>query len=339
MSKTVFSVSVIGIGSMAQTIHLPMIKSFAGKFELKSIIDPHLPEKELMDISQKFGCSYSSSIDDAESDLAVIVTPISTHFPLAKKAMAKNKHILIEKALTESLANLNNLIEEEKREQGRRLFCAHMRRFYKNVNIAKIVVSNGLLGDIEQIKIFEGNLYGWNRKFFAKDRDRRIKNIDEGVLFDVGSHGIDSVAYILGNNLSNINIESSVVDSLDIMSDINFTGTCSLSNQNNNIKISGSFSNTTSLSNVIWIIGEKASLMISPNDAVKPKLKSRNTKEFIETDISWNVVNPFYTMYETVYNSIVNQTKSILDIENFVNTTQILESSFTQATEGQIDWI
>jgi len=212
-----------------------------------------------------------------------------------------------------------------------------MRRFYKNINLAKKVVANGFLGNMKEVKIYEGNLYGWNRKYFSKKQNN--KNIDEGVLFDVGSHGVDSFSYIFADFISDIKLDKSIVDDLEFMSNIFFSGNVSLNYQDEKVLLTGSFSNTTALSNMIWIKGEKGTLTIPPSDAIRPKLISNKDNEIIELDIYWNSVNPFYSMYDNIIDAIKNNSKSILDIENFVNTTKILETAYNDAQPGKIEWI
>jgi predicted dehydrogenase len=337
MSEKFIKVAVIGVGSMAQTIHLPMVKSLCEKLELEMIVDPFLEENQLRKIAELYNCKYSRTIEDVNSDLAIIVTPISSHFEIAHYLIKNVKYILIEKAVTNSIKNLECLIEDKNELIGKRIFVAHMRRFYKNINIAKKVVANGFLGNIKEIKIYEGNLYGWNRKYFSKKQNNR--NIDEGVLFDVGSHGVDSFSYIFADFISDIKLDKSIVDDLEFMSNVFFSGNVSLNNQDEKVLLTGSFSNTTALSNMIWIKGEKGTLTIPSSDAIRPKLISNKDNEIIELDIYWNSVNPFYSMYDNIIDAIKNNSKSILDIENFVNTTKILETAYNNAQPGKIEWI
>ena len=337
MSENTIKVSVIGIGSMAQTIHLPMIKSLKGKLELDMIVDPFLEEKQLQKIAGLYNCKHSKSLEDINSDLAIIVTPISNHFGTAHNLIKNVNYLLIEKAVTNSIDNLERLIEDKNELLGKRIFVAHMRRFYKNINLAKKVIANGFLGNIHEVKIYEGNLYGWNRKYFSKEK--KNKNIDEGVLFDVGSHSIDSFSYIFADLISDIKIDSSIVDDPEFMSNIFFNGSVLLNNQNEKVSLTGSFSNTTALSNIIWIRGEKGTLTIPPSDAIRPKLISNKNNEIIELDINWNSINPFYLMYDNIIDASENNSKSILDIENFVNTTKILETAYCKAQPGKIDWL
>ena len=50
-------------------------------------------------------------INDKEIDAVVVATPVFTHFPLAKKALENGKHVLIEKPMTSTVAEAEELIE------------------------------------------------------------------------------------------------------------------------------------------------------------------------------------------------------------------------------------
>jgi len=339
MTNEFLKVSVIGTGTMSQIIHLPMIKSINDRLKLDMIVDPYIDEGELQKLSHRFDCRWSRNISEVSSDLAVIVTPISSHFDVAKSLIANNKYILIEKPIAITSQNLNDLIDLKNIGERKRIFCAHMRRFFKNNNIAKKVINSGLLGKIKEVKIFEGNLYGWDRKYYSKDRDQKKKNVDEGVLFDVGSHSIDSTAFMFSDYLNDVLINKSIVDNIEFMSNIHICGEMLLRDQDNPVIFSASFSNTTTLSNVIWIKGEKATLMISPKDSVKPKIRTNLNNDIIELDINLTSGNPFYLIYDNIINATKNNEKSVLDIENFIFTTKILESAFKNAELGEIEWL
>ena len=50
-------------------------------------------------------------INDKEIDAVVVATPVFTHFALAKKALENGKHVLIEKPMTSTVAEAEELIE------------------------------------------------------------------------------------------------------------------------------------------------------------------------------------------------------------------------------------
>ena len=338
MSNKVYNVSIVGVGNMAKTIHIPMILS-SKKYNLDIIMDPYIEDISLRKIAKKLKCNWTKDIHEIKSELVVIATPISSHFEVASLLIEKNKYLLVEKPVTFSMVDYDKLINKQKDKKGKRIFCGHMRRFYRNINLAKKVIHSGILGEIKSIKLFEGSLYGWERKYFKDVRNDMSKSIDEGVLFDVGSHAVDSFTYIFNDSMDDIVIEESIVNDKELFSDIFISGYVNIKNQEKPFSFEASFSNTTSLANLCWIVGEAATLMIPSNDTVRPKIITRKNAQMIELDIKWKSVSPFYTMYENIYNSIKNNEESVLDIKNFMYTTNILDSSYRDAKEGKINWL
>jgi len=63
-------------------------------------------------IASKFGAAAAKSLDDFISmvDAASVATPTSTHYDVARALLAKGKHVLIEKPITETLHRLPSLL-------------------------------------------------------------------------------------------------------------------------------------------------------------------------------------------------------------------------------------
>lgn len=88
---------------------------------LKYICD--LQEKNLRKAGEKYPSvkltkNYEQILADNTIDAVVIATPVSTHFPLAKKFLEAGKHILVEKPLcasVEEAEKLMNISEKKKR--------------------------------------------------------------------------------------------------------------------------------------------------------------------------------------------------------------------------------
>ena len=59
--------------------------------------------------------NYDDVINDSSIDCIVIATPVYSHYKLAKQALKSNKHVLIEKPLTNSYRTSKELIDLAKR--------------------------------------------------------------------------------------------------------------------------------------------------------------------------------------------------------------------------------
>ncbi len=125
----VVRVAVIGIGSLGQhhaRIYAEM--AAAGLVEFAGVFDHHA------DIAQSFATKYKTgafaSIEEAaeSSDALNIVTPTTTHFEIGRQLLERGKDLLIEKPLTDDMAQAGELVELAHR-RGCLLQVGHIERF------------------------------------------------------------------------------------------------------------------------------------------------------------------------------------------------------------------
>lgn len=90
---------------------------------------------------------YDEALARNDTDAVVIATPISTHFPLALKALEAGRHVLVEKPLADSTAHCDLLIAKA-REKGLTLMVDHTFPFTPAVQKIRELVQNGTLGDV-----------------------------------------------------------------------------------------------------------------------------------------------------------------------------------------------
>src|SRR5207237_10594751 len=88
---------------------------------------------------------YKKLLADPGLDAVAVVTPVATHFQIAKGALLAGKHILVEKPVTSTSGEPEELIELAERH-GRTLMVDHT--FVYNGAVRKIneIVAGGQLG-------------------------------------------------------------------------------------------------------------------------------------------------------------------------------------------------
>lgn len=129
-------------------------------------------------------------INDSSCDAVVIVTPISTHFTLARLALLAGKHVLVEKPITtttKEAATLVTIAEKHKRI----LMVDHTFLYTPAVHEMIRIVSNGALGEILHIDCVRTNL-GLLQK-------------DSNVIYDLATHDlsiIDQMIHTLPQSVS-----------------------------------------------------------------------------------------------------------------------------------------
>lgn len=142
------TVGVIGGGYWGPNL----LRNFAENenCELRWLCD--LDQKRLDTLGRRYPAvrtttDYQQLIDDSSLDAVAIVTPVATHFQFASEALRNGKHVLVEKPLTASIAEAEQLIELAERN-ALTLMVDHTFVYTGAVRKIKEVVSSGELGDL-----------------------------------------------------------------------------------------------------------------------------------------------------------------------------------------------
>lgn len=115
-------------------------------------------------------------------DLVAIVTPVSSHYEIAKKALSNGKHIFIEKPFTASVAEAEKLIELAEINKLK-IMVDHTFLFTGAVKKIKELIDDGILGDLYYFDSIRVNL-----GLFQKDVN---------VVWDLAPHDLSIMDHIL----------------------------------------------------------------------------------------------------------------------------------------------
>src|SRR6266496_2878795 len=129
----------------------------------------------------------------SDVDAIVIATPVSTHFQLAREALLHGKHILVEKPLTASVSEAEELVALAQ-EQHRVLMVGHTFEYNPAVNELRKLVQSGELGKIYCIEAERVNL-GLFRN-------------DINVIWDLAPHDISILLYLLDKRPERIKVQA-----------------------------------------------------------------------------------------------------------------------------------
>ena len=119
---------------------------------------------------------------DPQVDAVVIATPVSTHFPLAKRALECGKHVLIEKPMARTAGEVEELIALAQRN-GRVLMVDHTFIYTGAVRKIKEIIARGDLGDLYYFDSVRVNL-----GLFQHDID---------VLWDLAPHDLSILTHLI----------------------------------------------------------------------------------------------------------------------------------------------
>lgn len=119
---------------------------------------------------------------DREIDAVVIATPVSTHYALAKHALDSGKHVLIEKPMTRTVAEGEELVDLAAKK-GLVLMVDHTFIYTGAVRKMKEVLDVGELGELYYLDSVRVNL-----GLFQSDID---------VLWDLAPHDLAILTYLV----------------------------------------------------------------------------------------------------------------------------------------------
>ena len=115
-------------------------------------------------------------------DVIAIVTPVSSHFEIAQKALQNGKHIFVEKPFTASVAQAEQLIELAEKK-NLKIMVDHTFLFTGAVKKIKELIDDGVLGDLYYFDSIRVNL-----GLFQKDVN---------VVWDLAPHDISIMDHLI----------------------------------------------------------------------------------------------------------------------------------------------
>lgn len=121
----------------------------------------------------------------SDVDAVVIATPIRTHYALARAALLAGKHVLVEKPLTASAGESEELTRLADR-LGRTLMVGHTFQYNPAIRALREIVASGELGDIYYVDAARLNL--------------GLFQPDINVLWDLAPHDLSILLYVLGRD-------------------------------------------------------------------------------------------------------------------------------------------
>jgi predicted dehydrogenase len=135
--------------------------------------------------------SYEAMLDSDLVDAVYISLPNHLHAEWSIRAMNSGKHVLCEKPIALTVADVDNMIETSK-ATGRVLAEALMYRHHPQTKLVGEMVKNGRLGDIVLIR------GAFNFIIHEQQNIRLNPEYGGGSLWDVGIYPISFAQYVLG---------------------------------------------------------------------------------------------------------------------------------------------
>lgn len=207
-------VGIIGLGEVAQIIHLPILKSLSDRYEIAALCD--ISPTLLAWTGQHYNVSnlYADAaelVQQDDLDAVFVLNSDEYHAECAIAAAKNKKHIMIEKPMTLTQSDADALIRARD-ESGVQVMVGYMRRYAPT--FTKAVAEVKSLGDIQYARIRA--IIGQNRliieqssvvqrfddipKEAMEDRSGRAKRMVEEVLGDAPQQVKNSYRLLCGLN-------------------------------------------------------------------------------------------------------------------------------------------
>lgn len=182
--QNMLKVGVLGAGHLGK-IHLRLLNE-SPKYDLIGFYDPD--DINGQKVAAEFGYTYIENINELIDtvDVIDIVTPTLSHYDCAKKAMEKGKHVFIEKPITNTLEEAEELLQLEQKN-GVKGQVGHVERFNPAFLAVKDKIQSPMF--IEAHRLAEFNPRG----------------TDVPVVLDLMIHDIDAILSVVNSEVKQIN--------------------------------------------------------------------------------------------------------------------------------------
>lgn len=174
---------VIGAGHLGK-IHIRLLIE-SDKYEFVGFHDSNPTRAK--EIAEEFGCKNFDNVEEliAACDMVDVVTPTIYHFETAKKVIESGKHLFVEKPITHTVEEANNILELAKKH-GVKGMVGHVERFNPAFIAAYPKINNPMF--IEAHRLAEFNPRG----------------TDVSVVLDLMIHDIDAILSVVQSKVKHI---------------------------------------------------------------------------------------------------------------------------------------
>jgi scyllo-inositol 2-dehydrogenase (NADP+) len=179
MNDAVIRVGLAGYGLAGSVFHAPLIRA-CKRMELCAVL------------TSRDAPHRVSALDELieRSDLVVVASPNTTHFPIAKQALEAGRHVVVDKPFTVTISEADALIELAARHKLV-LSVFHNRRWDSDY-----LTVRDMWPQLGEVLLFEAN---WDRfRPAIKQGWREVPQDGAGLFNDLGPHLIDQALQLFG---------------------------------------------------------------------------------------------------------------------------------------------
>ncbi|MFN6571256.1 Gfo/Idh/MocA family oxidoreductase [Dendronalium sp. ChiSLP03b] len=333
-------------GLSGKVFHAPFINLHPG-FQLigswersKKLIQEDYPDV-------KSYLSLEALLADDKVELVVVNTPTDTHYEYTKQALLADKHIVVEKAFTTTVAEAKEL-NELAQKKGKKLSIYQNRRWDSDFQTVKKIIQEGLLGDIVEAELH----FVRYKPTLSHRQHTKVPESGTGIIKDLGPHIIDQALHLFGMPDAvfadmRITRQASQID--DYFESILYYDKL-------RVKLKAGFLVREPVPSYI-IHGTKGSFLKSRADAQEDKLRTGmkpNTSDWytepeneyglLHTEKDGKVIREkvkssqgsYLGYYDAMYKSIVDNQPIAVTAEDGINVMRIIEAAIKSSNEQKV---
>ena len=197
-------IAVIGCGLWGRNI----VRNFYNLNVLELVCD--LDDDNIAKVKElypnlKITKDFHDIINNPEITSVAVVTPSHTHFKMVKAMLEAGKNVYVEKPIS-TVASEAKALKELADEKGLVLMVGHLLLYHPAVNRLKMMIEEGVLGDIVYAQSDRLNV-----NYFKNDRS---------VMWDLAPHDVSMMSYVIGKEpiriISAVGCSSDKNDIMDI---------------------------------------------------------------------------------------------------------------------------
>jgi predicted dehydrogenase len=190
MEKT--RVAVIGLGSVAQLVHLPNLLKIKNA-EVSAVAE--INRNRLHSVADKYDIKnrfidYRDLLNKNDADAIIITTPTHLHKQIAIDCLNAGKDVLVEKPLARNSKEGEEIIECSEKNK-RKLMVGMNLRYRPDSMLIRSLIDAGEIGDAFYIKC------GWIRKQSSSEKwFTKREEAGGGVILDLGINLVDLALWL-----------------------------------------------------------------------------------------------------------------------------------------------
>jgi predicted dehydrogenase len=174
-------VGIIGVGYLG-TQHARIL-SYLEEAELKGVAD--IDFKKAVEIGNRHGVAYYQNYEEMmdEVDAVIVATPTSEHFSISQNLLRNGKAVLVEKPITETVEQAEQLVKEAK--AGGLVFqVGHLERFNPAVEAVETMIREPRFIEVQRLGSFSA------------------RSLDIDVVLDLMIHDLDIIMALIKDEVS-----------------------------------------------------------------------------------------------------------------------------------------